>query len=63
MNNPQYNIKESYHITEHWELWETQINKLKSYLPEIAKNEYAYIAKNEFKKEQDWQEKTNKKLK
>ncbi len=62
MNNPQYNTKESYQTTEHWEVWEVQVNKLKSYLLEIANNEYTFITKKELKKEEVWQEKSNKKF-
>ena len=63
MNNPQYNTRENYQITEYWELWELQVNKLKSYLSEIVNNEYTFRANNEFNKEEVWREKTNKKLK
>jgi len=63
MNNPQYNTKETYRTTEHWEVWEAKVNKLKSYLSEKANNDYTFIAKKEFRKEEVWQEKTNKKLK
>ena len=62
MNNPQYNIKESFQITDHWEVWESHVNKLKSFLFEISDSDHSLTEKNEYRNSEFWKGKPEKKL-
>jgi hypothetical protein len=52
MDNPQHKPKDTYRTTDYWEVWDTQVKKLKDYLSIMPINEISFeIVKDHIKQE------------
>lgn len=51
MDNQQHKDKITYRITEHWDVWESHVKKLKDYLSEVTNNDMTFETVNSNKKQ------------